>query len=212
MLRTMLVLLGAALTSAGGAVPLSAQAAPRAVNIRGLHIGIDPLVYATLSSDYVTGGRTVGGLGLQIRGGWSFTEKLSLVMDVSVSNLAVADTAKYLLSSGDVMLRYTPVTFVYRRRTVAPYVGMGVGLRDISAEGRSPTASNLYELAGEALAVSAGVSVYVSPDLSVFVAYHAGFGDFNDERSGNVTTHRRQQAGESHRIALGLTWHKGRAR
>jgi len=207
MLKIVIITLAALLTCAANTA--AGQDSQPPANVRGLHLGIDPLVYATLKSDYATGGRTVGGMGLQLRAGWGFTERLSLAFDVSVSDLAVADSAKYLLANADLLLRYTPTTVVVAGRTVAPYVGIGVNLRDIGADGRSPTGTDIYELAGEVLALSAGASVYLKPELSIFVAYHAGLGDFNDERIANTTTHNRRLYGESHRIALGVTWHKG---
>lgn len=212
MLKSLIILCGALLTCAATASPLRGQDAESSANLRGLHIGVDPLVYATLSSDYVTGGRTVGGMGLQLRFGWGFTERLSFALDVSVTKLAVADSAQYLLGNGDLLLRYAPGTFRLASRTVVPYIAAGYGLRDISADGQSPTASRIYDLAGEVLAVSAGASVYVRPNLSVFIAYHGGFGEFNDERSGNTTTHNRGLRGESHRASVGMTWHQGRGR
>lgn len=207
MLKIVIVALAALLTCA--AAPLGSQEATPPANLRGFQFGIDPLVYATLKSDYVTGGRTVGGLGLQLRIGWGFTDHLSLAMDVSVSDLAVADSAKYLLANGDVLLRYTPRTVTVGGHVVAPYLGLGVNVRDVSADGRSPTGTTIYELAGEVLALSVGTSVYLRRDFALFAAYHAGLGDFNDERIGNTTTHNRRLRGDSHRLALGVTWHRG---
>lgn len=213
MLKALLLFLAAMLTCA--ATPCVGQppgGEPPAVNRRGLHIGIDPLTYATLTSDYVTGGRRVGGMGLQLRFGWGFTEHLSLVLDVSVTELGVADTANYFLSNGDVMLRYTPTGFAVGRRTVIPYIGAGIGLRENSTNTESPTAEDIYVLEGEVLALSAGASVYLQPNLSAFLGYHGGFGDFMDERIGNLTTHNRKLRGDSHRVAVGMTWYKGRGR
>lgn len=213
MLKALLLFLAALLTCA--ATPMVGQSQggePPAVNRRGLHVGIDPVTYATLSSGYVTGGRSVGGMGLQLRFGWGFTDKISLAMDVSVTELGVADSANYFLSNGDILLRYTPTGFTVGRRVVVPYIAAGIGLRDISTNEESPTAEDIYVLEGEVLALSAGASVYLQPNLSVFLGYHGGFGDFMDERIGNVTTHNRKLRGDSHRVALGLTWHKGRGR
>lgn len=193
------------------AAPLPAQdAAPPEARLRGFFLGLDPAVYAMLKSEYVTAGRVVGGSGLQLRFGWGFTEKLAVSMDVSVSTLSVADTAKYLLANGDLLIRYTPGTFVYARRRIAPFVAAGVNLRDIEADGRSPTNTGIYVLEGEVAAVQAGLDVYLTPTLSVTGAYYLGFGDFTDERIGNVTYHNRAKFGESHRITLGVTLHGGK--
>lgn len=188
--------------------PISARA--QESSLRGFFIGLDPAVYGMLSSEYVTGERTVGGFGFQLRAGWGFTEKLALSLDVAVTSLWVADTAEYLLGNGDILLRYTPFTFDVQGTRVVPYLVGGVGLRDITVEGPSPTGQRPYVLEGEVAAVGAGVYIFLTPRLSATLSYHGGFGDFTDERSGQVTTHNRGKSGESHRVAFGITLHPGR--
>lgn len=180
------------------------------VNRRGLHIGLDPGTYATLTSDGITGGRTVGGFGLSLRLGWGFTERLALVMDVGVTDLVVADSAGYLLSNGDILLRYAPRAFRLPAGTLVPFVHAGVGLRDVTAEDASPTNTAIYVFEGEVLTVGAGASLYFTRELALFGALYWNSGDFNDERIGNVTTHSRGVGGVSTRVSLGLSWHKGR--
>lgn len=170
-------------------------------------LGIDPVVHATLKSDYVTDRRVVGGSGLQLRFGWGFNDKLGMSMDVAVTKLDVADSARYLLANGDVVVRYTPFTFPLYGRAIAPFLTGGVNLRDVSAEGRSPTGTRIYALEGEVASFGAGVDVFLTPSLSATLVYHAGIGDFTDERVGNVTTHNRDKSGESHRVSLGITLH-----
>lgn len=195
---------------------LSADAQPALdsapVNRRGLHIGIDPGTYATLTSDGITGGRSVGGFGLSLRFGWGFTDRLALTMDVGVTDLIVADTAGYLLGNGDLLLRYSLGAFTLPLGTIVPFVHGGVGLRDITAEDASPTNTKIYVFEGEALTLGGGASIYFSRELALFAALYWNSGDFNDERVGNVTTHSRGVSGVSTRVSIGLTWHRGRGR
>jgi hypothetical protein len=194
----------------GASVALAQGDAATVANLRGFHFGIDPLTYGSLASDGITGGRTVGGAGIAVRVGWGFSERLALTLDVSATTLAVADTAHYLMGHGDVLLRYTPLARRTRLGTWAPFVFIGGGLRDVTADDASPTNTAIYAFEGEVFTLGAGTSVYVRRSLAILGAYYWSTGDFNDERVGNVTTHNRGVAGRSSRIALGLTWHRGR--
>ncbi len=193
------------------AAPAAAQAPDAApANRRGFSLGLDPVTYATLASDGITDGRTVGGFGLSLRFGWGFTDRLSMAMDVGVTDLIVADTAGYLLGNGDLLLRYSVGAFALPLGTMVPFVHVGVGLRDITAEDASPTNTAIYSFAGEALTLGGGASLFLSRELALFAALYWNTGNFNDERIGNVTTHSRGVSGVSTRVSIGLTWHKGR--
>lgn len=185
-------------------------AAPDA-NLRGFTMGIDPLVGAALTSNGITGGRSVNGLGLALRFGWGFSNRWSLLMDVAVTDLVVADTAGYFLSHGDVMMRWTPFTRKTASGVWAPFLQGGMGFRDVTAEDASPTNTAIYIFEGEVLTLGAGVAYFVSPGLSISTVFMWSTGDFNDERVGMVTTHGRGVAGTSARIGVGVNWHKGRA-
>lgn len=189
---------------------MPAPATPETANLRGFVIGIDPIVDAALTSDGITGGRRVDGLGLALRFGWGFSDRWTLLMDVAVTDLIVADTAGYLLSHGDVLMRFTPFTRVGRRGTWAPFLQGGLGFRDITAEDASPTNTRIYVFEGEVLTLGAGVAYFVSPQVSLSAVGMWSTGDFNDERIGMVTTHGRGVRGTSARIGVGVNLHKGR--
>jgi hypothetical protein len=189
---------------------IATKAAAPDANLRGFTMGIDPLVAAGLTSDGITGGRSVNGLGLALRFGWGFSERWTLLMDVAVTDLVVADTAGYFLSNGDVMMRWTPFTKVTPRGVWAPFVQGGFGFRDVTAEGASPSNTAIYMFEGEVLTLGAGVAYFVSPSISISTAAMWSTGDFNDERIGMVTTHGRGVPGTSARIGVGVNWHKGR--
>jgi len=180
-------------------------------NLRGFTFGIDPLVAGTLTSDGITGGRSVNGLGIALRFGWGFSDRWTLLMDVAVTDLVVADTAGYFLSHGDLMMRWTPFTKRAPGGVWAPFIQGGLGFRDVSAEDASPTNTKIYMFEGEVLTLGAGVAYFVSPTLSISTAAMWSTGDFNDERVGMVTTHGRGVPGTSARIGVGVNWHKGRA-
>jgi hypothetical protein len=190
---------------------IAAKAAAPAANLRGFTMGIDPLVGAALTSDGITGGRSVNGLGLALRFGWGFSERWALLMDVAVTDLVVADSAGYFLSHGDVLLRWTPFTKAAPGGVWAPFLQGGFGFRDVTAEKASPTNTTIYMFEGEVLTLGAGVAYFVSPGISISTAFMWSTGDFNDERIGMVTTHGRGVPGTSARIGVGVNWHKGRA-
>lgn len=202
----------ALLALAGSVAIAGAQPAPETVNRRGFSMGLDPLTYAALTSDGITGGRTVGGFGLQGRFGWGFSDRVALVMEVAVSNLRVADTAAYLLDHGDVLLRVTPFARRGPGGVWAPFVHVGLGFRGVDAEDASPTGTRIYHFEGDEVTLGGGAELYVTRELSVFFGASWSMGDFTDERIGNVTFHGRKVAGESVRAAAGLTWHAGRRR
>ena len=179
---------------------------------RGFQFGFDRLTYGALTSDAITGGRLVGGFGLGIRFGWGFNEQLALVMDASMTNLAVADTAKYSLNHGDFLLRWTPQLFPVGRGALAPFLHLGLGFRDVDAEAPSSTHAETYVFQGEVLTLGAGTNYYISNRLALFGAFYWSAGDFNDERTGNVTTHNRGEPGRSARTQLGATFFTGRNR
>jgi hypothetical protein len=187
-----------------------AKADAPTANLRGFTIGIDPLVAGTLTSDGITGGRSVNGMGLTLRFGWGFSDRWTLLMDVAVTELAVADTAGYFLSHGDVMMRWTPFTKTAPGGVWAPFLQGGLGFRDVTAEDASPTNTAIYMFEGEVLTLGGGVAYFVSPEISISAAAMWSTGDFNDERIGMVTTHGRGVPGTSARIGVGVNWHKGR--
>lgn len=186
---------------------MCAQSTP---NIRGFTMGIDPVVNAALASDGITGGRRVDGLGLALRFGWGFSDRWTLLMDVAVTDLVVADTAGYFLSHGDLLMRWTPFIKETARGAWVPFVQGGLGFRDVTNEGASPTNTKLYMFEGEVLTLGAGVSYFSSPSISFSAAFLWSTGDFNDERIGMVTTHGRGVPGTSGRFGVGVNWHKGR--
>jgi hypothetical protein len=189
---------------------IPAKAANPGANLRGFTVGLDPLVAGALTSDGITGGRTVSGLGLALRFGWGFSNRWTLLMDVAVTDLIVADTAGYFLSDGGLTLRFTPFTKTTRRGVWAPFVQGALGFRDVTAEGASPTNTRIYMFEGEVLTLGAGVAYFVSPKISISAGAMWSTGDFNDERVGMVTTHGRGVPGTSGRIGVGVNWHKGR--
>lgn len=194
------------------AVPFAAPAqAPAQANRSGFFVGLDPLTYAWISGREITGGQSRGGAGLALRFGWGFTDRLSLILDVPVTELGVADTADFLMSHGDVALRYIVATLPLRHGLLAPFVQVGAGFRELESNYVDDTGSRLYILEGEAFSAGGGAALYVSPQIAVVAAVWASVGRFNDERIGNTTTHRRGYAGTSYRVQVGLEWHKHRA-
>lgn len=189
---------------------LQAKAPSDRANLRGFSVGVDPLVLGALTSDYVTSGRAVNGLGLALRFGWGFSDHWTLLMDVAVTDLAVADSASYFLSHGDILMRWTPRTIEAARGTWAPFVQAGLGFRDVSPFEASPTPERIYFLEGEVLTVGAGAAYFVSPKLSLSAVFNWSAGNFNDERIGMVSTHGRGLPGKSWRAGVGINWHKGR--
>ncbi len=187
------------------ALPLSAQRGEPAR--RGVVLGFDPLVYASMSSDAITGGRDVAGTGLALRFGWGFSEYWSLVMDVAVTDLEVADTAAYLLTHGDVMLRLTPVAWETRVGYLLPVLQAGWSLRDVSAEGESPTGTGIYTFEGNALTLGLGAELYLTRSIAIWLGAYWTSGEFDDERVGNITTHNRNAPATSVRFGTGLTLH-----
>lgn len=188
--------------------PLSAQQA--APERRGVIFGLDPILYSSLNSDAVTGGRSVGGLGLAMRFGWGISDTWSVVLDVAVVDLDVADTAKYVFAHGDLLLRATPVVWDSPLGPLVPVLQAGWSLRDVTAEDASPTNTAIYVFEGSALTLGAGAELYLNPKLALWFAGYWTTGEFDDERIGNITTHSRNEPGTSMRVGLGLTYHGGR--
>lgn len=195
------------LTASASAAQDTPPGAPEPV-LKGFFIGADG-GGAVLRSDYVTGGRSVGGGGYGLRFGWGLSRSFTIAMDVLATKLAVADSADYLMGHGDMLLRYHPLRWRRGKVTWVPFVHAGGGFRDISAEGASPTASRIYEFSGGTVTVGAGTYVFLAPGASLFIASYHTRGDFDDERIGNVTTNSRNKPGQSSRLAIGVNWHFG---
>ncbi len=190
------------------AVDLRAQAP--AANQRGFFIGFDPLAYAALSGDAVTGGRSIGGTGVSLRFGWGFSERWAFVMDVPVTDLPLADSADYLLSHGDLALQYRLRPLRAGRRALVAHLQAGVSLRSVDATLYGGGGPAIYSLAGEALSLGGGVAYYVLPSVATTLNAWWTSGAFNDERIGNTTTHNRGLQATSYRVQAGVEWHAGR--
>lgn len=178
----------------------------------GFFIGFDPVAYAWIAGDSVTAGDSRGGSGLSLRFGWGFSDRWALVMDVPVTDVRVPGGGKYLMSHGDIMLRFTPAVWPVGRMAVVPFAQAGGGIRDLDATLYTGGAPQMYALAGEVFTVGAGVAWYVRPEFAASLAAHWSSGEFNDERIGNVTTHNRGLTAESYRVQAGIEWHRGRGR
>lgn len=215
MRRTLLVALALSVLP----LPLVAQAdsaarrtaaATQPANRTGFFIGFDPIVYASLTSDVITAGKTKGGTGVSLRFGWGFSERLAIVMDVPVTDLVVSDSADFLLSHGDFALMYFPTSFTLWQRPLVPFVQVGGGFRDIESTLYAGGAPQIYAFASEVFSVGAGARYYVERRWTITLQGWWSSGDFNDERIGNTTTHNRHVAATSTRVQAGLEWHVGR--
>lgn len=213
MRRTLLAVLALSalpLTVAAQDDTVAALRTPAAANRTGFFIGFDPVAYATLTSDAVTGGVRRGGTGIALRLGWGFTERLAIVFDTPVTDLRVADSADYLLATSDLALQYRFATRRVGKRALVPSVQVGVGLPSVDATFYGGPAPLDYTLSGESLAIGAGIAFYLRPSLATTL--HAWWGQvaFNDERIGNTTTHGRGIKATSSRVQAGVEWHRGR--
>lgn len=179
-------------------------------NRSGFFIGFDPIVYASLRSDELTGGAARGGTGVSLRFGWGFSDRLAILMDVPVTDLPVADSADYLLSTGDVALQYRFAPFDVGTRALLPFVQLGFGIRTLDATRYGAGGPQIYSLAGEVLTLGLGTAYYFTPSIAATLQGWWSTGEFNDERIGNTTTHNRGIAATSTRIQAGLEWHRGR--
>lgn len=197
--------------TAQGTVPAASpdqSAAP--ANRTGFFIGFDPMVYASLTSDVITAGKTNGGTGVSLRFGWGFNERLALVMDVPVTDLVVSDSADFLLSHGDIALMYFPTALTLWGRPLVPFVQVGGGFRDIESTLYAGGAPQIYAFASEVFSVGIGARYYVERRWAISLQGWWSSGEFNDERIGNTTTHNRHVMATSSRIQAGLEWHRGR--
>lgn len=196
------------LTSAQG-VSVAARDIPRA-NRTGFFLGFDPIAYASLTSDVLTGGRSPGGTGVSLHFGWGFSERWALVMDVPVTDLVISDTADYLMSHGDVAVIFLPRGMTLRGHPLVPFVQVGAGFRSLESTYYSGATPQLYSLEGEVFSIGAGARFYVERRWAITLQGWWSSGDFNDERIGNTTTHNRHIAATSARVQAGLEWHAGR--
>lgn len=210
MRRTLLAALALSLAPMALAAQGDSAATRAPANRTGFFIGFDPIVYASLTSDVITAGRTKGGTGVALRFGWGFTERLALVMDVPVTDLVVSDSADFLLSHGDIALMYFPTAVTLWRRPLVPFVQVGGGFRDIESTLYTGGPPQMYAFAGEVFSVGAGVRYYVERGWAITLQGWWSSGDFNDERIGNTTTHNRHVAATSTRVQAGVEWHRGR--
>lgn len=210
MRRTLLAALALLLAPLALAAQGDSAASRAPANRTGFFIGFDPIVYASLTSDVITAGRTKGGTGVALRFGWGFTERLALVMDVPVTDLVVSDSADFLLSHGDIALMYFPTAVTLWRRPLVPFVQVGGGFRDIESTLYTGGPPQMYAFAGEVFSVGAGVRYYVERRWAITLQGWWSSGDFNDERIGNTTTHNRHVAATSTRVQAGVEWHRGR--
>lgn len=210
MRRTLLAALALLLAPLALAAQGDSAASRAPANRTGFFIGFDPIVYASLTSDVITAGRTKGGTGVALRFGWGFTERLALVMDVPVTDLVVSDSADFLLSHGDIALMYFPTAVTLWRRPLVPFVQVGGGFRDIESTLYTGGPPRMYAFAGEVFSVGAGVRYYVERRWAITLQGWWSSGDFNDERIANTTTHNRHVAATSTRVQAGVEWHRGR--
>lgn len=190
----------------------AAQAAtpPPAANRTGFFLGFDPIAYASLTSDVLTGGRSVAGTGVSLRFGWGFSERWALVMDVPVTDLVISDTADFLMSHGDVAVMYLPRGMTLWGRRLVPFLQAGAGFRALESTYYGSGGPQLYSLEGEVFSAGAGLRLYVERSWAIAVQGWWSSGEFNDERIGNTTTHNRNLAATSLRVQGGLEWHRGR--
>lgn len=210
MRRTLLAALALSLAPMALAAQGDSAATRAPANRTGFFIGFDPIVYASLTSDVITAGRTKGGTGVALRFGWGFTERLALVMDVPVTALVVSDSVDYLLSHGDIALMYFPTAVTLWRRPLVPFVQVGGGFREIESTLYTGGPPQMYVFAGEVFSVGAGARYYVKRRWAITLQGWWSSGDFNDERIGNTTTHNRHVAATSTRVQVGVEWHRGR--
>ena len=210
MRRTLLAALALLLAPLALAAQGDSAASRAPANRTGFFIGFDPIVYASLTSDVITAGKTKGGTGVSLRFGWGFSERLALVMDVPVTDLVVNDSADFLLSHGDIALMYFPVAVTLWRRPLVPFVQVGGGFRDIESTLYTGGPPQIYAFASEVFSVGIGARYYVERRWAITLQGWWSSGDFNDERIGNTTTHNRHVAATSTRVQAGLEWHLGR--
>lgn len=209
-LALLLAPMALAAQSDSAATRAAAAATTAPANRTGFFIGFDPIVYASLTSDVITAGRTKGGTGVALRFGWGFNERLALVMDVPVTALVVSDSADFLLSHGDIALMYFPTAVTIWRRPLVPFVQVGGGFREIESTLYTGGPPQMYVFAGEVFSVGAGARYYVKRRWAITLHGWWSSGDFNDERIGNTTTHNRHVSATSTRVQAGVEWHLGR--
>lgn len=186
-----------------------AQSAPSA-NLTGLIIGLDPIVYSSLTSDYITGGQARGGGGIALRFGWGFRPKIALIMDVPVTLIPLGDSSEYFLSHGDVLLQFAFPERRLARSVLVPFAQLGLGFREVSSSIYTPAGTLVYSIEGEVFTAGAGLLWFVRRNFAIAGSASYSTGDFNDERLGSTTVHNRGVPGRSWRVQMGVEWRKGR--
>lgn len=209
MKRLLLAALVAAPVALAAQQPLPVEPPP----IRGgLFATISPLAMASLRSKDLTGGETRSGSGFAAAVGYGLTTRLTILGDLTVTDLVLEPGSSYNLYHAEMFVRPSLKPIRVGRTEIVGFLDAGGGLVKISGLRPNIGFVEKHGFSGSFITFGLGTSVFVSHTFAVTATGHGSFGTFSDEKTGSVTAGNFSIGAGSLRAAFGVSWHPQRPR
>lgn len=173
----------------------------------GFVVSLSPIAYGSITSSDLTGGDSRGGMGFALSGGFGFTERLFILVDITRTATILEPGSSYHLWHLEPLLRLTPMPRRVGSIRIAPFADIGGGL--IRASGERPALGGVEKItySGSFVTVGAGLNVFVKQRWAITGGAHASIGAFSDFKRGNVTQSNLRVGAHTTRANLGLAWY-----
>lgn len=201
------LLLPLALPGQGGLPPLDPSSVEPPPKRGGFLVTLSPVAYGALTSSTLTGSASRSGSGFGLSGGFGFTERLYMLVDIARTDATIEAGSSYHLWHIEPLLRLTPFPKRIAGIGVAPFLDIGGGL--IRLPGERPIAGGTERVtySGTFVTAGAGLNAFVRRQWAITAGAHGSIGVFTDFKRGNVTQSSLRINARTTRANLGVSWY-----
>ncbi len=178
----------------------------------GIFATISPLAFASFTSNDITDGERLTGTGFGAAVGYGLTTRLTMLGDLTVTDLTIEPGSAYHLYHAELLVRPSLRPMRFGRVEVVGFLDAGGGLVKISGERPVFPAVEKHGFSGSFITLGLGTSVFVSHTFAVTVTGHGSFGTISDEKIGSVTAGNFSVGARTTRATIGVSWHPQRPR